>query len=75
MFAMQNLPPGGDPLPALDVERVDLDRGTCRYDLHVRCHETADGISGWIEYSTALFDPGTIADRLQELFAELDGEA
>ncbi|MFB9414880.1 non-ribosomal peptide synthetase [Dactylosporangium matsuzakiense] len=73
MFAMQNLPPGGDPLPGLAVERVDLDRGTCRYDLHVRCRETADGISGWIEYSTALFDRATVAARLEDLFAVLAG--
>ncbi|MFI5908322.1 amino acid adenylation domain-containing protein [Dactylosporangium sp. NPDC051541] len=71
MFGMQNLPPGGDPLPGLAVERVDLDRGTCRYDLHVRCRETEDGISGWIEYSTALFDPATVTARLEDLFAVL----
>ncbi|MEV4135128.1 amino acid adenylation domain-containing protein [Dactylosporangium sp. NPDC049742] len=67
MFAMQNLPPGAEDLPGLRLERVSVHRGTCRYDLHLRCRETADGISGWIEYSTALYDPATVERRLADL--------
>ncbi|WP_344407536.1 amino acid adenylation domain-containing protein, partial [Dactylosporangium fulvum] len=72
MFAMQNLPPGVDGLPGLRARQLHLDRGTCRYDLHLRCSETAEGISGWIEYSTALFDAGTVTARLAGLVELLD---
>ncbi|MDG6106862.1 amino acid adenylation domain-containing protein [Dactylosporangium aurantiacum] len=68
MFAVQNLPPGADTIPGLRLEPVDVDRGTCRYDLHLRCRETPDGISGWIEYSTALYDAATVRRRLADLF-------
>ncbi|MET7425065.1 amino acid adenylation domain-containing protein [Dactylosporangium sp. NPDC005555] len=68
MFAMQNLPPGADAMAGLRAEHVDVERGTCRYDLHLRCRETPDGISGWVEYSTALYDAATVEDRLAGLF-------
>ncbi|MFC4044703.1 amino acid adenylation domain-containing protein [Dactylosporangium siamense] len=68
MFAMQNLPPGADALGGLRAAHADVDRGTCRYDLHLRCRETPEGISGWVEYSTALYDAATVQRRVAELF-------
>jgi hypothetical protein len=66
MFAMQNLPEPPEGLAGLTVTPVRLDRGTCRYDLHIRCYETPEGLSGWLEYSTALFGEDGIRRRLGE---------
>ncbi|MGN9810002.1 amino acid adenylation domain-containing protein [Micromonospora sp. BQ11] len=65
MFAVQNLPPAGPGLAGLSTMPLLLDRGTCRYELHMRCHETADGLAGWLEYSTDLFEPRAVRERLR----------
>ncbi|MFC7219627.1 amino acid adenylation domain-containing protein [Streptomyces polyrhachis] len=64
MFAVQNLPPGGQDLAGLSVTPLSLDRGTCRYELHMRCYETPEGLSGWLEYSTALHEQEAVRERL-----------
>ncbi|WP_344597521.1 amino acid adenylation domain-containing protein, partial [Actinomadura vinacea] len=43
---------------------------TVKFDLEIRLTETDDGLTGAIEYSTALFDPAT-ADRLAGHFVTL----
>ncbi|MFC0006733.1 amino acid adenylation domain-containing protein [Micromonospora siamensis] len=65
MFAVQNLPPAGPGPSGLTATPLLLDRGTCRYELHMRCHETPDGLAGWLEYSTALFDRPAVLQRLR----------
>ncbi|SFL32914.1 non-ribosomal peptide synthetase [Streptomyces pini] len=72
MFAVQNYPSGAVWPHGLTAEDVAVDRDTCRYDFQVRCHETGEGISGWIEYSTELFDRDTVRgwpDGLREVLA------
>ncbi|WCN84685.1 condensation domain-containing protein [Micromonospora sp. LH3U1] len=64
MFAVQNLPPAGEGLAGLSATPLRLDRGTCRYELHMRCHETAGGLAGWLEYSTELFEREAVRERL-----------
>ncbi|MEZ0094208.1 amino acid adenylation domain-containing protein [Streptacidiphilus sp. EB129] len=71
MFAVQNVPAAGRSLDGLDVVPLTLDRGTCRYELHLRCYRTPDGLSGWLEYSTALFEPEGARARLDEFLAVL----
>ncbi|MFI6350928.1 amino acid adenylation domain-containing protein [Streptomyces sp. NPDC050560] len=74
MFAVQNLPSPYGALGGLDTTPLTLDRGTCRYELHMRCHETPEGLSGWLEYSTALFDEAAVRERLRG-FLTLLGDA
>uniref|UniRef100_UPI0031D54BDF amino acid adenylation domain-containing protein n=1 Tax=Saccharothrix mutabilis TaxID=33921 RepID=UPI0031D54BDF len=43
---------------------------TAKFDLTLSAHETADGIGGYLEYATALFDRGT-AERILDRFTAL----
>ncbi|MET8122914.1 amino acid adenylation domain-containing protein [Micromonospora sp. NPDC005291] len=71
MFAVQNLPSAGEGLAGLSATPLLLDRGTCRYELHMRCYETADGLSGWLEYSTDLFERPALRARLRDFLTLL----
>ncbi|MFC4147347.1 amino acid adenylation domain-containing protein [Micromonospora mangrovi] len=75
MFAVQNLPAAPDRAGPLTFREVTVERGTSRYDLHVRMTPTADGFTGWLEYATARFDAATAAARLAALRAVLDRAA
>ncbi|MCI4065660.1 condensation domain-containing protein [Micromonospora sp. R77] len=75
MFAVQNLPATPDRAGPLTFREVTPERGTSRYDLHVRLTPSADGFTGWLEYATARFDPTTAADRLAALRGMLDRAA
>ncbi|THA24437.1 amino acid adenylation domain-containing protein [Streptomyces sp. RKND-216] len=72
MFAVQNVPSAAHGLDGLRAEPLSLDRGTCRYELHLRCYDTPEGISGWLEYSTALFEAEPLRLRLARFLALLD---
>ncbi|HTL18654.1 MAG TPA: amino acid adenylation domain-containing protein, partial [Patescibacteria group bacterium] len=39
----------------------EIDSHTSRYDLSLRLASTANGVSGWIKYSTSLFEPSRIS--------------
>ncbi|WP_457033053.1 amino acid adenylation domain-containing protein, partial [Kitasatospora sp. P5_F3] len=78
-LALQNMPREDLALPGLSAEFLPVDPGTARWELTVTLAEqqTAagepDGIEGFIEYSSDLFDPGTvrdIADRYVELLRQ-----
>ncbi|MGI9628538.1 MAG: non-ribosomal peptide synthetase, partial [Longimicrobiales bacterium] len=52
------------------IEAVEYHAPTSKFDLTLELKETADGLEGWFEYSTDLFDPSTI-DRLVPQFTTL----
>jgi amino acid adenylation domain-containing protein len=60
IFALQNTPAAALELPGLTLEPVDLEPGSARIDLSVEMLETPDGLIGWAEHSTDLFDEATI---------------
>ncbi|MFC1421422.1 amino acid adenylation domain-containing protein [Streptacidiphilus cavernicola] len=73
MVALQNNAAEGFALAGLEVAAQEIRAGISQFDLAITLNEdyTADGapqgITGWIEYSTDLFDQGTAqgyADRL-----------
>ncbi|MGC7096249.1 amino acid adenylation domain-containing protein [Amycolatopsis lurida] len=64
MFGMQNLPSPAHQLTGLTTTPIALDRGTSRYELHLRCYQTTTGLAGWLEYNTALFTANGIEQRL-----------
>lgn len=49
------------------VSTTDVDKGTARYDLTLAVYPLADGVTGWLEYDTGLYQEAT-ARRLAELF-------
>ena len=70
LFALQNLPQPTLQLADLRMRRLDVDNGTAKVDLMLDLTEGPDGITGWFEYSTDLFEPATIA-RMAEHFTIL----
>ncbi|MEH2267248.1 MAG: amino acid adenylation domain-containing protein [Nostoc sp.] len=69
-FALQNV-----PIPAIELSGMTINHrlehnGTAKFDLFLELFETPDGISGWFEYSTDLFDAATIS-RIGENFQTL----
>ena len=63
-FMLQNAPGKGEPLAGLELEPVDFDYGTAKFDLSLATGETADGLIAEFEYSTDLFDTPTIERML-----------
>jgi amino acid adenylation domain-containing protein/FkbH-like protein len=66
---------GYDERPMEDMEAAgvrfapsDIHNHTCKLDLRLQLEKTAQGLSGWIEYSTALFD----ADRIARMAGHLE---
>jgi amino acid adenylation domain-containing protein/non-ribosomal peptide synthase protein (TIGR01720 family) len=74
MFALQNMPLTRLELPGLTLSRLDTEEATTTFDLSVALRETADGLSGWCEYDTDLFDAATIR-RMMGHFERLLTEA
>lgn len=60
MFLMQNVPASEFELPGLVLEPIDIENRTAKFDLTLELWETADGMEGWFEYATDLFEPATI---------------
>ncbi|GAU68943.1 putative non-ribosomal peptide synthetase [Streptomyces sp. NBRC 110611] len=59
-FLFQNI-----PLPSFDevglrMEPMDVESTTSRFDLELQVFDRPDGLSGWFEFNTDLFDAATI---------------
>jgi SagB-type dehydrogenase family enzyme len=70
MFNLQSSVAGDLQQGDLVVRGAMLDKGTALYDLTLELEEQADGITGWLNYSTDLFDEVTIA-AMQRHFESL----
>ncbi|MGA9770376.1 MAG: amino acid adenylation domain-containing protein [Blastocatellia bacterium] len=57
-------------LGSVDVNYLSIENGTSKFDLTLSLEETEQGLSGWFEYNTDLFDEETIA-RLAEHYETL----
>lgn len=73
MFLMQNPPPITPDLQGVSTQLVNVDPGIARVDLLLELMETDGGLSGWLEYSTELFDADTIARLATHLQTLLQG--
>ncbi|MFI2608324.1 non-ribosomal peptide synthase/polyketide synthase [Kitasatospora sp. NPDC018619] len=72
MVALHNLGARTPPLPGLTVEAVTPPVRNAAFDLSFDFAEHEDGLTGYLEYSTGLFDARTaeqLADRLTTLLA------
>ncbi len=59
-FALHNAPMPPLEMLGLSLTRLTVDTGTVQLDLSLDMEETSQGLIGWIEYSTDLFDAATI---------------
>jgi non-ribosomal peptide synthetase component F len=57
-------------LPSLTLSLLEIETGTVRHDLKLDLTETSEGIQGFFEYKTDLFEASTIA-RLTQLYETL----
>jgi amino acid adenylation domain-containing protein len=66
-FVLQNVPMPSLSLADLNLEVLDVDRGTAKFDLLINLADTSEGIQGSLYYSTDLFEAASMA-RLWERF-------
>ena len=60
LFVMQNAPMPPMKLAKLQLKQMDLDEGLAKFDLAVFMEETEQGLIGRWNYSTEIFEAGTI---------------
>jgi amino acid adenylation domain-containing protein/FkbH-like protein len=70
MFDYDDQPPEEMAAAGLRFAPAEIHNQTCKLDLRLHLAKTPAGLSGWIEYSTALFDADRIA-RMTEHFGIL----
>jgi amino acid adenylation domain-containing protein len=70
MFAFQNAPTGTLELPDLNIEFLEVNTETAKFDLTLTIQNTVAELIGTIEYNTDLFDKTTIS-RLVKHFETL----
>jgi len=61
MFALQNTPPPPDNIGDAAVSIEEVDSGTAVFDITVSLYQSDQGIKGYFEYSSELFEQATIA--------------
>jgi amino acid adenylation domain-containing protein len=73
MFALQNTPTPSLEFADLTLTPIPVDNGTSKFDLTLDLSQTPDGIDGFIEYNTDIFDDDTIARMVGHLQTLLEG--
>ncbi len=71
MFAWQNTPYAAFELPGLSADVFEVETGAAKFDLLLNMQETPAGLTGFIEYRSALFDRSTIERLVQNLLSVL----
>jgi FkbH-like protein len=67
VFNLQKAPSPFTPLPGLTLSHIDVSQELASFDLFWLLEETEEGLSGVLEYNSALFDDSTI-EQLSEAF-------
>jgi len=65
-FVLQNTPKSELTLPGLTLTPLRVENQTARHDLNLNLSETPDGLSGFWEYKTDLFEAATVARMAHE---------
>jgi amino acid adenylation domain-containing protein len=73
LFVLQNTPWQPPELAGLTVRSLEVDPETANFDVWLNLSETPEGLRGWFEYSTDLFDAATIARMGRHLQTLLEG--
>ena len=74
VFNLQNTPKQMVELPQLTLNTIELGSVTAKFDLTLSMEETSEGLQGYWQYNTDLFDTSTIKrmnDHLQVLMTEM----
>ena len=71
-FALQQAPSTPLSMPGLDVEPLEVDSGTAKFDLQLTLAEEPEQLSGTFEYNTDLFERATIECMASHLHTLLD---
>lgn len=78
LFAMPDLPEGGDFADGLTWSAMRSDHGRARFDLSLELSRTDDGLRGHFDFAADLFDVATVerfASRFTDLLKRLPVEA
>jgi amino acid adenylation domain-containing protein len=73
LFALRNTPRQAQELPGLTLSSLDVYNETAKFDVTLELGETPEGLSGWFEYSTDLFDATTIGRMAGHFQTLLEG--
>jgi amino acid adenylation domain-containing protein len=73
MFQLQNVPMSDLKLPGLTLRSLEAVGETTQFDLSLNMAETEAGLQALIEYSTDLFDDGTMLRMLEHFQTLLEG--
>jgi len=73
MFVWHNEPTAPLELSGLRLEPIHVHNGTAKFDLTLSLEPAGDGLEGYIEYNTDLFDEATIARMVGHLHTLLEG--
>jgi amino acid adenylation domain-containing protein len=71
-LVLENIPDATIQLPGLTVTPLEFTHVAAKLDITVLLRETADGIGGWFEYNSDLFDPATVAGMAETFQALLE---
>jgi non-ribosomal peptide synthetase component F len=71
-FALQNTPMPEIELDALSLSTLEVSNATAKFDLTLSMAETAEGLTGVVEYNTDLFEPATIEHMLAHFHSLLE---
>jgi len=64
MFALQNTPPPPDNIAGVNMQIEEVDSGTAVFDITLSMYENPEGLNGYFEYSSELFDQSTIDNMI-----------
>jgi amino acid adenylation domain-containing protein len=64
MMVLQNAPGIAPELPGLKLSELPFENATTKFDLTLALAETGPGLSGYLEYSTELFEEETVRRML-----------
>ena len=74
VFALQNVAPSADlQLSGLKTTSMTIHNKTAKFDLFLHLSDTSNGLTGWFEYSTDLFDAATISRMAGHFQTLLEG--
>lgn len=74
VFVLQNTPDASLVIPNATIVPIEIDNKTSKFDLTLSLTNTPQGLTGYLEYSTDLFDASTtrrIADRFEVLLESI----
>ncbi|MGW1374183.1 amino acid adenylation domain-containing protein [Streptomyces sp. NPDC002446] len=66
-FVFQNIAMPDFKAAGLRLEPMDMESSTARFDLELQVFDRPEGLSGWFEYNSDLFDRATIAHMAEHL--------